>query len=424
MVSSSLSTNGPAIFKLSWISNLAVFLLGAISLIVPSGYSVGAVILFLAGVGLMVTQRTPQLTAEVRWVIASLLAYAAVNIAEAWWDAQGVRGIDAPSRFIFAIPALLWVMVYPPRLVFLWGGFGVGAILSGMWAGWQRVVDSVARAEGHTHVIQFGNLSMLLGLLCLAGLGWAVVQQHRKGWITFLLVGAVAGILGSVLSGSRGGWVGFPIVLWVLYRAYGKNISTKLTGTILLLVILCGSAIYLIPQIGVQERIHQAASDVSNYLSGELILTSVGSRFEMWRGAGHMILEKPITGWGGNGYREQMSVLASQGVVDKGITHYSHAHNEFIDTFAKRGLNGLVALMMLYLVPLRLFMRSFAEPDLTIRSVAVAGALLPVAYIDFGLTQAFLTHHSGTMMYAFLLAVLWGIHSVQREQLAQKANAT
>ncbi|TVP44944.1 MAG: O-antigen ligase family protein [Halomonas sp.] len=416
MVASSLSTNGPVISKLSWLSNLAVFLLGAISLVVPSGYSVGAVILFLAGVGLMVAQRSPQLTAQDRWIIASLLAYAAVNIAEAWWDAQGIRGIDSPIRFIFAIPALLWVMIYPPRLVFLWGGFGVGAILSGIWAGWQRVVENVERAEGHTHVIQFGNLSMLLGVFCLAGLGWAMVQQHRKAWVGFLLVGAIAGILGSLLSGSRGGWVGFPIVLWVLYRAYGKNITIKLKGAILLLVLIGGSAIYMIPQIGVQDRIHQAANDISSYFSGEHVLSSVGSRFEMWRGAGHMILEKPITGWGENGYRDQMEVLASQGVVDQGITHYSHAHNEFIDTFAKRGGIGLLVLMILYLVPLRLFMRSFAEPDLEKRSVAVAGALLPVAYIDFGLTQAFLTHHSGTMMYAFLLAVLWGIHSTHRRQ--------
>ena len=37
--------------------------------------------------------------------------------------------------------------------------------------------------------------------------------------------------------------------------------------------------------------------------------------------------------------------------------------------------------------------------------------LLPVTFMDFGLTQVFMEHNSGVMMYAFMLAVLWGIYS-------------
>ena len=109
-------------------------------------------------------------------------------------------------------------------------------------------------------------------------------------------------------------------------------------------------------------------------------------------------------------------MLANNGVIDPIATHYSHAHNEFIDAFAKRGVVGLAVLLALYLVPMRLFARHIAATNLELRALAVAGVLLPVAFIDFGFSQAFLTHNSGVMMYAFLLAVLWGCFSVRARQ--------
>tara|TARA_R110002072_G_scaffold77606_1_gene180813 strand:- start:1350 stop:1763 length:414 start_codon:yes stop_codon:yes gene_type:complete len=119
-------------------------------------------------------------------------------------------------------------------------------------------------------------------------------------------------------------------------------------------------------------------------------------------------MDKPILGWGHNGYQQGMQSLAEAGVIDPGVVQYEHAHNEFVDTTAKRGALGLLALLVLYLLPLRLFMQQLHAPNLVLRSLAVAGALLPVTYIDFGLSQAFLTHNSGVMIYTFWLAVLWG----------------
>ena len=67
-----------------------------------------------------------------------LLAYAAITMLEAWLDGQGSKGFDKPSRFILAIPALFWVLRYPPNLAFLWSGAAVGALSAGTWAGWQN----------------------------------------------------------------------------------------------------------------------------------------------------------------------------------------------------------------------------------------------------------------------------------------------
>ncbi|MFB9867346.1 O-antigen ligase family protein [Vreelandella sulfidaeris] len=393
-------------------TSLAVFLLGAIALIVPSGYSVGAVMLLLGSIALLYKRPALGLNRRDWLVIAAMLAYAAVNMLEVWWDGQSSSGLDKPSRFLLAVPAMLLIMAYPPRLSWWWSGLALGALGAGGWAGWQKFFEGVGRATGYTYVIQFGNLSMLLGILCLAGLGWAAVQPHRRFWVAFLLVGSLAGVLGSLFSGSRGGWVGLPFVLLVLYRGYGRQLPGMLKVGALLLVLVGGLMMYLLPQTGVQLRVHEAFNDVSLYISEGNPDTSVGARFEMWRGAYHLIVEKPLTGWGDNGYQQGMQALADKGVVDEVVTQFGHAHNEFIDAFAKRGVIGLAVLLALYLIPMRLFATQLTSKDFELRSLAVAGVLLPVAYIDFGFSQVFLGHNSGVMMYAFLLAVLWGSFTV------------
>lgn len=403
-------------------TSVSVFLLGALSLVVPSGYSLGAVLLLLGGVALPLLRPGLTLTRRDLLVIFVMALYALTVILMAWLNDEGTRAYDRPSRLLLAIPALLLMLVYPPRLSAMWSGFALGAIGAGSWALWQKLLFDIERAGGYTHVIQFGNLSMLLGILSLAGMGWAVLQPQRKRWFFLLGIGAFMGILGSLLSGSRGGWVGLPFILLVLYRSYGGEWSGKWKFGVVFAVLIAGIVVFALPQTGVQDRVFQAYDDISQYVTGETQDTSVGARFEMWKGASYLIVDKPFLGWGENGYQDGMAALSERGVVSPVILQFGHAHNEFIDAFAKRGLVGLSVLLLLYLVPMRFFGEYLRHANLEVRSVAVAGVLLPVTYIDFGLTQVFLSHNSGVMMYAFLLAILWGIHSAHRKQLAQKAN--
>ncbi|WP_234283480.1 MULTISPECIES: O-antigen ligase family protein [unclassified Halomonas] len=395
---------------------MAVFLLGAIALVVPSGYSAGAALLLLGSGWLLVARPSLGLTRQDWLVIAALVGYAAVGMVEAWLDGQGSSGFDKPLRFLLAVPAMLLVMAYPPRLAWMWSGIAIGAIGAGSWASWQKW-QGVERADSFTHVIQFGNLCMVLAVFCLAGLGWAWQQRQRSGWVALLLVGALGGILGSLFSGSRGGWIGFPIVLLVLYRGYGRLLPRRVKVSILVSVVLAAAAVYSIPQTGVQSRIHQGFEDVAEYRAGVQKGSSVGDRFEMWKGAVTLIQERPLTGWGSNGYHAALIELGEAGEIREGVTRFGHAHNEYLDAMAKRGVIGLAVLLMLYLVPMRQFLKQFGHQSLETRSVAIAGALLSVTYLDFGLTQTFMEHNSGVMMFAFWLAVLWGVFSsrVHRE---------
>ncbi|SJN12171.1 O-antigen ligase [Halomonas citrativorans] len=397
---------------LNQVTSGIVFLMGALALIVPSGYSIGPVMLLLLS-GLLLVKPLPyKLAPRDLWVIAALSSYGLVVGMFSLLELS-TRELDRPVRFLLAVPVLLLILRVPPRLSWLWSGIAVGAIGAGTLAAWQKLIEDVGRADGFLHPIQFGNLSMLLGVLCLAGLGWAAVQRFRYTWMALLLTGALCGMLGSLFSGSRGGWVGLPIIGLVLYRSYGHCFSVRVKLSMVGFVTLLLAALYMLPEVGLQKRVHEAVSDISSYVTGEERDTSLGLRFEMWQGATQLIAERPLLGWGEAGYQAAMHKLGEEGDISLAASTFDHAHNDIIDAFAKRGVFGVAALLCLYLVPLRMFASGLQHSNLEIRALAVAGTLLSVAYIDFGLSQTFFAHNSGAMFYAFWLAVLWGVYSAQ-----------
>ncbi|MGP7735178.1 O-antigen ligase family protein [Oceanimonas smirnovii] len=380
--------------------------MGALALVVDSGYSYGAALLLLASVTLLWRRPALNLTREDKLLMAVLAGYSLLFMLQLALEGAGAPAFDRPSRFLFAVPVLLLVLAFPPRLSWLWSGLVAGSVATAGWALWQKWLMGIERATGHTYVIQFGNISMLFGLFCLAGLGWAAVQPNARRWVAVLLLGALCGALGSLLSGSRGGWIGLPFVVLVLFRAYGAVLGRRLVLLALAALLGLGGLMYALPQTGVQQRVQQAFVDIEQYQQGNRN-TSLGARFDMWQGALTLIAEKPLTGWGWQGYHEGMQQLADAGRVMQ-FAADNHAHNEYLDNFARRGVLGILSLLALYLVPLKLFARRLTSVNMELRAVATAGAILPVAFMDFGLSQVFFGHNSGVMVYAFWLAVLWG----------------
>lgn len=388
-------------------TSVAVFLLGAIALVVSSGYSVGAALLLLGGLYVLLTRNKPILTKQDKLVLAALVIYGLMGIVEAAFYHSALRTYDLPSRFLAAAIALFFVLKHPPRLVWLWAGVATGGIMAGSWAGYQKLALGVERAKGFTHVIQFGNISMLTGLFCLAGLAWACTRPTKKYWILYLSLGAIGGIAGSLFSGSRGGWIGLPLIALIFFRIYHQYFSLRLKVLLVLMVISLATVVYNVPQFGVQTRVQQAIHNISLYKQGSSS-SSLGARFEMWKGASQLFMAKPLLGWGKANYQAAMQDLIKQGKAHPVVAPYRQPHNDLLNNAAKQGIVGILALLFLYFVPLRLFAPGLRAESLTQRSLATAGFLLPVAYIDFGLSQAFFTHNSGVMVYAFWLVVLWG----------------
>ena len=409
-----------------WVTTLIVFFMFAINLSFPSGYSLGPTLLLLLSVVLLLPRSWLSFTnsfelrinAHDRWLMAAFGAYFCALAAEILWFHLKSREFDKPARFLLAIPVLLILLRYPPRVTWLWHGIVLSAVSAGVLAVYQKIWLGLDRAQGFLYPIQFGDLSMLMGVLCLAGIAWGQEQKHRAYWITAFALGAAMGVGASLLSGSRGGWIGAPLIFIMLIRNYANFLTrTQWTGLITG-ICMCGAAVVAIPETGVARRVHQIYVDVHHYKNGENN-TSLGARFDLWRMANYMYGHRPVFGYGSYGFVEMRDVIHEkfgygQGVIDQNL---QSAHNEILDAAAKRGSIGVLALLGVYLIPLALFSRYRKSRDMTTRSLALGGAMIPVCFMDFGMSQVLFTHNDAVMVYPYAIAVFWACLRHRQAQL-------
>lgn len=411
---------------------LASFLLPALTLALPSGYAYGIVLLVLCTV---VTAplwlRQPMSSMSARWLLLVFVVMGAVwlyggDLTKGW----GI--VNKPSRYLLAALCVPFVFAFPPRGNALLLGIAVGAAAGGLRAlfdvhvqGYDRAwIDSATRSSG---AIQYGNLSGLFGLMCWVQ--W-VVFLDRWRWQQQLLMAvcALLGLLGSLLSQTRGGWLALVLCMlpltWLLMRyLWGRRMLVGGAGLLVLVLLLCW---YQAPQL--EQRWELAQSEISRYMEDGKAETSVGQRLDHWRLAWSMGLDRPLGGWGEAGYQKEKQRRVAAGLAHPIVLEFGHAHNEWLDMFAKRGLLGLGGLLAFYAVPLALFwpLRARVQgPDGLIERQALClrlvGVLLPLGYLGFGLTQVFLAHFNGNMVYLFMvlvtLAALQPTASKQRSSL-------
>jgi len=125
----------------------------------------------------------------------------------------------------------------------------------------------------------------------------------------------------------------------------------------------------------------------------------------MWRFALQHIGDAPILGVGKQGW----VALRDQGVANGElsvvyISNVDHVHSEYLDAMLKHGVVGLLLLLTFYLAPMFLFFRRYLSAlNREVKALAMAGMVIPMMYMDFGLTQVFLSHNSGRMV----LVSLW-----------------
>ena len=146
------------------------------------------------------------------------------------------------------------------------------------------------------------------------------------------------------ISGGRAGYLAFiALSPLIVYNLLGQKYIFKIAAISILIV----AALFLSPVV--QHRLDQTASDIRLYFKGYL-LTDVGLRFHMWKGAIRIFLKNPLIGAGTGGYQlamEEFSVPALEGMK------FRDSHNSFLYMAANHGIVGLVSLCWLFVIMLK-----------------------------------------------------------------------
>ncbi|WP_058050462.1 O-antigen ligase family protein [Janthinobacterium sp. Ant5-2-1] len=400
------------------LTSVCVFLFSALALAVNSGYSLGALVLLLASSWLL--WKRPRLNLQRRdyLLLGTLLLYFCVFTANMLYHADPARELDMPLRALLAVPVLLLLIAYPPRPAAWWSGLAIGAVAGATLAFMQFLDTNIVRPQAATsNPIHYGNASMLFGMLALSGLGWAREQRHSLVWICVLLAGGLAGVFGSIISSSRGGWVVLPICLLIIAVHHAKHYGKRYRIAMFTLLLAIVAVAYAMPSSLVYQRAIIAVAELEKFESNGDAATSVGQRLEMWRTALEMSKQNLWLGMGRTGYLAQKQELVAEGKMSSAISAYTNAHNDYLDALVKRGIIGLLALLALFIVPLTLFGHALRHSTAAARPYALAGVILCTCYPVFGLTTSSLTLNIGIIMLVFPMVILWALLR-QQERIA------
>lgn len=382
--------------------SIMLFVVGAVALTVKSGYSYGFYGLCFGGLIVwLVRSRETLYRPELRYFLYPLAAYAVALCGMSLFEYAEWSPVGEYLPFVLSVFGVWVLRRYKVSAVLMWCGVAVGALLAGVLATHQGLYLGV-RAGAHMLPIQFGNIALLFSVFCLIRL--LVGGPSLIGVKLLLLGGLGGGVVASVFSQSRGGWVAILLILGWIFWQVSKKWKTVLRVGLIASFVAVLSAFPFFSEGIVQQRIQLAAKEVSAYVDTGKQDTAVGSRLAMWRLGLMGLSEAPLVGQGNAGWLKNRNAAVASGELSVFSADFGHLHNEFLNVAYKRGAVGLVFLLAMYLVPMLYFFRPYLSHDNPeIRALAMAGMVIPMMYMDFGLTQSFLTHNSGRIV----LCSLW-----------------
>jgi len=412
----------------------AVLLLYPVTMFVYKGIrsEYFGVLVLAALTGLVIRSIRPSLAnvpVTHKWVLISFVLISFI----AWLSFAyfGFQEIARPrlvkfTWFILAVPLYYLFRHIRPRVEMIWMGLVVGSLVAGGRALLEefQLVEEISweglggRANGAMHPIRFGDLSLLLGFMSLAG---ALYLQQIKLHIRILgLVAFSTGVIASILSLSRGGWLAVPLLLFVVlipwWRHRGKLARLLVPGLMIALLV----SIFLVPSMDVNKRLDQARNDLVRYFEKGDSRSSLGARLDMFETAYHIFLKSPVFGVGIGSYHSHAQEYFEKkgGKLSREVVLWKNPHNELLLQAATRGIPGILSFLVLFVSMGFAFTKALGSTDASVLFHAVAGLSLVIGYAVFGMSIALFEHRDFLLFFVIYgMLFLAGVNPGARQSI-------
>ncbi len=398
--------------------NFAALLLLPISMVVINNVG-GLVFVILLATGLIIIIRggmnEVSFSAKELAFFFSLTLIVVTGAISAMVNGVELGKIDRLIILPCAIPIYVLFKRYPVSEAALWIGAASGAIIAAIVAIIEILFSAVEiRVGGSTNPIMFGDISLVMGFISLAGMSWFF--KFNRYFCIIPLLAFISGVLASILSLSRGGWLAIPIVCFLFFSFASKRLGFKQVLPLLaILFVIIGSSIYA-PGLDVKDkvfnRIENTATNISGYLESTSIddpyrSTSVGQRLEMWRTAWFIFKENPLLGVGWGSYNEHAKKYVDDKMVIPEVADYPHPHSQYLSALAKGGVAGIISLAVLFGTSTLFFFSGLVAPasHQKLIRISLAGFIFTFSFIIFGLTEAVLERSRIMIFFSFYLCI-------------------
>lgn len=313
---------------------------------------------------------------------------------------------DGPFRYVLVIPILLYLSMLGPRaLSIIQYGFIAGAYACLIFVLFFHDVSGGQGKGFFPDGIHFGGLALLFGMMSIASLDWGV--RDKVGVRLLKFSGLLAGMYASFATGARGAWLAIPLVLLFVWWVKAPGLSRRSSMVWLASVLCVPILLYGMVDI-VHHRVDEGVRHLQAFMDDGGRDSAEGIRLQQWRASWHVFASNPWFGTGTVSFGTAFDELVRQGIISGKALYLSHGelHNDLLGAAVRYGVVGLLAALMLYLVPLRHFVRAARSGDRYREAPGLMGAVLIVSVAVYGFTVEFLNLKMIIMFHALALAVL------------------
>ena len=392
------------------IAGFLVFLFPFLSLILKSGPSAASFTFLIAAIAWWRSSVRDALSSawpQVRWVVFAFWAWCFYNVL-LYLLAPGrlMSDMEIPIRMFACFTALGVVLAARPSHRTFLAGVAAGAVAGALLVGYQRLVLGIERPGGELNSITFGDLSLAFGLLAIA----AATELRSVRHAAVLVTAAVAGIAGSMLTGTRGGWIALAVAVLIFLR-YSVIVRNRLVIALVSATVVVFVGAYFVPETGVRARIEEGLLDVREYRAGGEVNTRVGTRLELWKASAMLIEERPWIGRQDLEVRSRVVGLIDEGRLDEAVLPFEHLHNDAMQVMATGGVVGLAFWLGILVAPFLFFARQLRQAAHRSRqrfALALAGMIVVTSYASFGLTEVIFWSVGGSLFYSLMIFLLMG----------------
>lgn len=388
-----------------------LFLYPVVLFHVREGVNICFAVLVVLACGWLVATRAPLCglsRGEGAYAAAMASLTAAIFVSQCWHLNFRSSPYDEAIRYLLAVPVYLMLRA-ARRGVFAGVQYGIplGAIAAALMVLPQLPLAGVDRASTpYMDAIRFGDLSVALGTLAVAALD----RSDPARLSALKLVGAAAALFAALESGTRGGWIALPVVALLWWWLRGRSALSWAVCAVLAATLATAAVMSYLLVAKVHDRVAGFYSDVVSLLHGNLD-TSLGVRFQIWRVAVRLFAENPIFGIGPDEFKSRAVAIGTQGglFTSEGLyTAQTEVHSQVLREAVSLGVFGIAAIVLIYAVPLLLFVRAASSPAAarSARQAGFMGACFVASFVVFGLTVEIFNLKLIATFYSLTVAVL------------------
>ena len=253
---------------------------------------------------------------------------------------------------------------------------------------------TISRVHGFINPIVYATYSASIAIMCFC----LFIDQKKSiaGKIFFLLF--ILLTICTLLTGSRGVWIALFIAFVFITGVECNHHIFKRKIIIVILPFLIIVAIALFYPFAV-HRLKTTVNEIEQLKSGR-IDNNIGIRLQLWSAAMELSKISPVIGLGDSHLVELEKLYKNKIISIKALKH-THYHNNYLDTLVKKGLVGLILLLLLLIFPIIASRKKVYQP--WVRNITLSLFLI---YSISGLTDVPLNHDSTIYLYVFFTSVI------------------